>query len=296
MQTETETFTHMNLTLGTTGITTSALALGCARIGSALTPLSRRQCVALIEEAFDLGIRHFDTASIYGQGDSERFIGEALEGRRSQVCLSTKAGQRLTGRQALLAHFKGPIRFLAAHRRGLRSQVADQRARGVARCFEPDAIERSLDDSLKRLRVDHVDIFYLHSPDMAVLQDHALLDRIGRMRDKGKFRAFGVSCDELAVAWAAADVVAVQVVQFAFDSKASSRDLLDLLAKRGKQAVLRGFASGASGVSGTGSHEDVLAQQLRHSLGLPALGGLIVGTTNPVHLRENVAAWRRAIS
>jgi aryl-alcohol dehydrogenase-like predicted oxidoreductase len=283
----------MHLTLGKTGITTSALALGCARIGSALTPLSRRECVALIEEAFDLGIRHFDTASIYGQGDSERFLGEALNGRRSQVCISTKAGQRLTPKQALLAHFKGPIRLLAARRGIVRSRVAEQRSKGVPRCFEPDYIERSLDQSLKRLQVDHVDIFYLHSPHVVDLRNDALLERIARMREKGKFRAFGVSCDELAVAWAAADVESVEVVQFAFDNKVSSRELLNLLAERGKQAVLRGFASGAADA---GRHEEVLTQRLRHSLGLPALGGLIVGTTNPVHLRENVAAWRKAIA
>jgi aryl-alcohol dehydrogenase-like predicted oxidoreductase len=283
----------MHLTLGSTGITTSALALGCARIGSALTPLSRRQCVALIEEAYDLGIRHFDTASIYGQGDSERFLGEALGGRRHDVCISTKAGQLLSPKQRLLAHFKGPIRLLAARRGQLRTRVAEQRAQGVPRCFEPDYIERSLDESLKRLKVDQVDIFYLHSPDPSVLRDEALLQRVQRLRRAGKFRAFGVSCDDIDLAWAAADVPAVEVVQFAFDGDASSRQLLDLLADRGKQAVLRGFAPSPNA---HGRHDEVLTQRLRHSLGLPALGGLIVGTTNREHLRENVAAWKRALA
>ena len=281
----------MQLTLGRTGITTSALALGCARLGSALTPLSRRDCVALIDEAFRLGVRHFDTASIYGQGDSERYLGEALRHRRSEVCLSSKAGQRLTGRQAFLSTFKTPIRWMAARRGALRDSVAVQRARGVPRCFDPDYIERSLHDSLRRLRTDHLDIFYLHSPDASVLTDDALMARIEALRRQGLFRAFGVSCDDEAVAWKAATHVAVQVVQFAFDDTPRGQALLCELARLGKLAVLRGLTASTSPQRLVG---DALSRRFRQALPLPALGGLIVGTTSAQHLRENVAAFRRA--
>ena len=67
------------------------LVLGCSRLGSALTPLNRRESAALIDEAFALGVRHFDTASIYGQGDSERYLGQTLQGRRHRVSLSSSS-------------------------------------------------------------------------------------------------------------------------------------------------------------------------------------------------------------
>lgn len=283
--------TGMQLTLGRTGITTSALALGCARLGSALTPLGRRECVALVEEAFDLGVRHFDTASIYGQGDSERYIGEALQRHRGQVCLSSKAGQRLSGKQALISRFKTPIRWLVSRRGRLRNSVAVQRAQGVPRCFDPGYIERSLHESLRRLRTDHLDIFYLHSPDTAVLADAELMAGIEDLREQGLFRAFGVSCDDAQVAWKAAVHDAVQVVQFAFDDDAEGRALLNELASRDKLAVLRGFTASASHERLTG---DALSRRFRQVLPLPALGGLIFGTTSAQHLRDNVAAFRRA--
>jgi aryl-alcohol dehydrogenase-like predicted oxidoreductase len=281
----------MRLTLGHTGITTSTLALGCARIGSALTPLSRRECVGLIEAAFALGVRHFDTASIYGQGDSERYLGEALRHHRDRVCLSSKAGQLLSTGQALMSRFKAPVRWLAARRGEMRQRVADQRAQGVARCFEPDHIERSLRASLQRLRTDHLDIFYLHSPDAAALDNMALMERIERLQGQGLFRAFGVSCDDTQVAWKAAAHPLVQVLQFAFDDGAGGPALLHELSRRGKTGVLRGFMQPHAPERPA---HDVLSERIGRTLQLPALGGLIVGTTNLRHLRENVDAFQRA--
>jgi len=281
----------MQRTFGHTGITTSALALGCARLGSALTPLGRRECVALVEEAYALGVRHFDTASIYGQGDSERYIGEALERHRGQVCLSSKAGQRLSPKQALLANFKTPIRWIAARRGGLREAVAGQRSQGVPRCFEPDYIEQSLRASLKRLRTDHLDIFYLHSPDAEVLTDEALMTRLAALRQEGLFRALGVSCDDDHLAWKAAVHDAVQVVQFAFDDSPHAHALLRELSRRGKHAVLRGFMQPHSNERLRG---EALSLRFFQTLQLPAVAGLIVGTTQARHLRDNVAAFERA--
>jgi aryl-alcohol dehydrogenase-like predicted oxidoreductase len=265
--------------------TTAALALGCARLGSTLTPLSKRESIALLDEALALGIREFDTASIYGQGDSERYLGEALATRRDQVVLATKAGQRLTAKQALIARFKGPIRWLAARRGNVRQGVADRRAHGVPRCFEPDDIERSLAESLRRLRTDRVDVFYLHSPDLEVLSNDALFDRIAVMRRRGWFVDFGVSCDDAALARAAARHEAVQVVQFAHEDEGESRALLGALASNGKRGVLRGLMA---------SPASTLSTRLEQVLATPGLGSVIVGTTRVAHLRENVQAYRDA--
>ena len=279
------------IVLAGTSIETSILALGCARIGSALTPLSRRESLALIDEAYELGIRHFDTASIYGQGDSERYLGEALRKRRGSVCLASKAGQRLTPRQALLAHLKTPIRMLAAQRSALRQRVAEHRARAMPRCFEPDYIADSLDATLRRLGVDHLDLFYLHSPDASVLADERLLDRICALQRAGRFRAFGVSCDEPEVARAAAQVESVQVVQFAPDDTPESRAVLNILASQGKTAIVRGLVARVAPACENG---EPLVERFARALALPSVGGIIVGTTNVAHLRENVAALASA--
>jgi aryl-alcohol dehydrogenase-like predicted oxidoreductase len=283
----------MQMTFTGTDIATSALALGCARLGSALTPLGRRECIALVEQAFQLGVRHFDTASVYGQGDSERYIGEALQSHRAEVCIASKAGQRLSGKQMLLSQFKTPIRWLAARRANVRASVSAHRAQGVPRCFEPDYVERSLHDSLKRLGTDYLDLFYLHSPDLAVLSEDRLMARMQTLRQSGAFRAFGVSCDEIEVAWAAAKHDAVQVVQFAFDHSKEHLALLETLAVNGKSAVLRGFVHASPADKASGA---ALSQAFAKTLPLPAVRGLIVGTTKIQHLQQNVAAFERAVT
>jgi aryl-alcohol dehydrogenase-like predicted oxidoreductase len=282
--------TSTPLVLGRTGITTSTLALGCARIGSALTPLGRRDCVRLIEAAFELGVRHFDTANVYGQGDSERYLGEALERHRDRVCLSSKAGQRLSPAQLVMSTFKTPLRWLAARHGETRRRVSQRRAQGLPRDFDPARIEASLHASLRRLRTDHLDIFYLHSPGPAVLDDAALMERLERLRERGLFRAFGVSCDAIESAWQAAAHPMVQVVQFEFD-EAGGPALLRELARCGKLAVLRGCAQHRASARQTPQE---LSERIGRTLALPAIGGLLVGTTQLQHLRENVEAFRRA--
>jgi aryl-alcohol dehydrogenase-like predicted oxidoreductase len=283
----------MHTTLTGTDVSTSALALGCARLGSALTPLGRRECIALVEQAFQLGILHFDTASVYGQGDSERFIGEALAAHRADVCIASKAGQRLTGKQVLMSQFKTPIRWLAARRPNVRASVSAHRAQGVPRCFESDYLEHSLHDSFKRLGTDYLDLFYLHSPDLDVLSDDGLMTRMQGLRQRGLFRAFGVSCDEIDVAWAAAKHEAVQVVQFAFDHSEEHHALLEMLAINGKSAILRGFVHASTEEKMPGTP---LSRSFAKTLHLPAVRGLIVGTTKIPHLKQNVAAFERAVN
>ncbi|WP_326533356.1 aldo/keto reductase [Pseudorhodoferax sp.] len=280
--------------LGATGIATSGMALGCARLGSALTPLDRQQSIALLRQAHALGVRHFDTASIYGQGDSERLLGEALAPYRDSICLASKAGQLLTPRQAVLAQFKPLVRWVAARRQGVHARVAQARAQGVPRCFEPGHIERSLRASLQRLRTDHLDLFYLHSPAPEVLDDEALFARLEQLQRQGLFTALGVSCDDLALAQRAATHACVQVVQFEFDGSAPAQAVADELARQGKAAVLRGLARWRAGAGDAG--DAGVVRGLRQMLALPSFGGVLVGTTDTGHLQHNLGAFQRALA
>lgn len=262
-----------------------ALALGCAKIGSALTPLNERETLALLRRAHELGIRDFDTASIYGQGDSERFIGKALGEHRHTLRIATKGGQLLSAKQALLAHFKGPIRFLAARTGRVRQGVADARGRGVPKCFEAAYIESSLEGSLRRLGTDHVDTYYLHSPEVSALADESLKGMLRRARASGRVRQIGVSCDDLDLALAAATDPDIDVVQFALSDDPRCLRVLDTLSAQGKRAVVRGLLG--AGVQG-------LAERIAASVAHPAVGVVILGTTHAGHLAENVRAFEAA--
>lgn len=284
---------HVNL--GATGITASALALGCDRLGSILTPMTRGESLSLISEALELGINHFDTSSIYGQGDSERYVGSAIKGVRNRVCLATKAGKRLTSSQALIARVKAPLRLITPLLRKISgSSVRRQAALATGSDFSPSYIESSLFESLRRLDTDRVEIFYLHSPPPEALRDDRLLGFLVRQRDLGRIGAIGVSCDDLDCAMEAASSDLIEIVQFDLAEGSRCREIVETAAIKGKTSIVRGIARQAAH-SGA-DFSATFVKGVISALALPSVGGVIVGTVNAHHLRSNVATLRRELS
>jgi D-threo-aldose 1-dehydrogenase len=128
------------------------LSLGCAQLGNLYRAITDEQAHATIEAAWAQGIRYFDTAPHYGLGLSERRLGAAVAGRpRSDYVLSTKVGRLLEPLSPAGPLDDGGFDVPATHRR-----VWD---------FSRDGVLRSLEESLRRLGLDAVDIVYLHDPD-----------------------------------------------------------------------------------------------------------------------------------
>ncbi|WP_405922192.1 aldo/keto reductase [Streptomyces sp. NBC_00122] len=126
------------LSLGSSGLQVSAVGLGCNNFGGRLDAQATR---AVVDAALDAGITLLDTADIYGGlGGSESHLGQALKGRRDQVVLATKFGF------AGMDMKYGP----AAGARGSRAYI-----------------RRAVEESLRRLGTDHIDLYQLHSPDPA---------------------------------------------------------------------------------------------------------------------------------
>jgi len=134
----------------------SAVGLGCNNFGTRLDDVGT---AAVVEAALDAGITFFDTADIYGLGRSEEFLGSVLAPHRSRVVIATKFGMDMGG-----------------GRKGAR----------------PAYVRRAVEDSLKRLRTDHIDLYQLHRPDpeTPIEQTLAVLDDLVR---SGKVREIGCS-------------------------------------------------------------------------------------------------------
>jgi aryl-alcohol dehydrogenase-like predicted oxidoreductase len=177
----------------------SRVGLGCNNFGGRL---DLEQTRAVVDAALDAGVTFFDTADIYGnRGGSERFLGEALEGRRDRVVLATKFG-----------HDMG------------------EGASGAA-----DYAGRALRASLERLRTDHVDLFYYHRPDGVT----PIVETLGAMQElvrEGLTRAIGCSnfseeqlaeADDFARANGGPRFVAVQN-QYSLLEREAERDVLPL--------------------------------------------------------------------
>ncbi len=147
--------------LGDSELEVSVVGLGCNNFGRRLD-LDRT--AAVLNAALDAGITLFDTADVYGDGDSERLMGEVLEGRREEFVLATKFGWELSG-----------------------AQGAPDAARGSR-----EYIRWAIEGSLRRLRIDRIDLYQYHHPDGTTPLEETLaaLDELVR---EGLVTAIGCS-------------------------------------------------------------------------------------------------------
>ncbi|MFZ0185517.1 MAG: aldo/keto reductase, partial [Streptosporangiaceae bacterium] len=169
-----------------------SLVFGGAPIGGLYAPVSDEAAAATLQAAWDAGIRAFDTAPHYGVGLSEWRIGDFLAGRpRAEFVVSTKVGRRLVPAA-------GPVDGA--------EQFYDTPALSRVRDYSADGTLRSLEDSLRRLRLDRADIALIHDPDdhMAEALDGAY-PALARLRADGTVGAIGVGVNSVSVAeWFAA--------------------------------------------------------------------------------------------
>ena len=257
---------------------TGRIGLGCSRIGSFNNPQPLRDSLRLLAGAYDLGVRVFDTANIYGQGDSERAIGSAFTGaRRQDLFLVTKAGRQFSARARALGWAKPVIRPLLAMR-GRGGLVSGQREAALLEDWRPEALALSLEGSLRRLRTDYVDAFLLHSPPVSVAGDPAVGAALDRLRQAGKARHVGISCDTIACLRAALTLPQVTVLQLPLDVLAEAQPLVPQIARRGIRVIAREVIRQRPGLPAP--------QALAMALADPLVTCALVGTTRLAHLAE----------
>ncbi|UXZ57393.1 aldo/keto reductase [Curtobacterium sp. Arg-1] len=178
---------------------------GGAGIGNLLRPVSDDDARDTVDAAWDAGVRGFDTAPHYGLGLSERRLGVALAGRpRQEFLVSTKVGR-------VLVPGRGDGDDLASGGFAVPDDTVRQWDPS------PSGVRRSLDDSLGRLGLDHVDIAYLHDPDVYSLTDGLTqaLPTLAELRDEGVVRAVGVGSNSVEALSAAVDTGLCDVVMLA---------------------------------------------------------------------------------
>lgn len=171
----------------------SELGFGCAAVSGRV---SRKDSLMALNAAYDAGITFYDTARSYGYGDSERVVGEFLQGRREKVVLCTKFGIMPAAvnrwKQKLKPMAQVAIRAFPSLRAVAQKQVEDQFASNQ---FTPEILRVSLETSLRELKTEYVDILLLHAAPASVLQQNDLLDAMDRLVQSGKVRIAGISAD-----------------------------------------------------------------------------------------------------
>jgi aryl-alcohol dehydrogenase-like predicted oxidoreductase len=163
--------------LGDTGLTLSEIGFGAWTIGSDWWGhIDDATALAMLQRAFDLGITYYDTADQYGQGRSERLIGEAFKGRRDQIVIGGKFGYDFYNNPLPPGHSEMPQNF------------------------EPGFIRFALEQSLSRLGTDYLDLWLVHNARMSAIDDDAIWATLADLQREGKVREYGVALGP-AIGW-----------------------------------------------------------------------------------------------
>ena len=176
--------------LGSTGLRVSVIGFGCNRIAE---PHSNQQeIITTLETAIDSGVNLLDTADSYQDGESERLLGRIFSKQRDRVLLCSKVGYRSWIRllaDKWLPALNNPLRKGGTSMRGGRKRVS-------LRNFSPRILEIGIENSLRRLRTDYLDLFYLHSPPEPVVADDRVFQALEKLKRKGMIRHYGISFAE----------------------------------------------------------------------------------------------------
>jgi aryl-alcohol dehydrogenase-like predicted oxidoreductase len=249
--------------LGRTGLAVSAIGLGTTKLGRN-TDVKYPERFALpsddavrelLETSLALGVNLIDTAPAYGE--SERRLGAFVESNRGRIVLSTKCGE----------------------------QYQDGRS---TYDFSATGIVTSVEESLRRLRADCIDILILHSHgrDIEILDQTDALEALLRLKKAGKIRAAGISAKTAAGIARACE--ALDVVMAPFSEKETS--LADALRKAHEAGL------GVLAVKGLYSGHLEAASAIEFVLKQPFIDALVVGTISPTHLREAVAVANKCFN
>jgi len=145
-------------------VASPGIGLGCMNLSHGYgQPVSEAEGLRALEEAFEMGYRHFDTATLYGATANERLVGKALAGKRDELLLASKCGMAMDPE--------------------LGRKVIDGR---------PATLRRQCEASLERLQTDHIDLYYLHRWDKGVPIEESV-GELARLVEEGKIGAIGLS-------------------------------------------------------------------------------------------------------
>ena len=199
--------------LGTTQLQLSEVGMGCwaiggNRFGNSYGPTDDTESLKAIKKAIAMGCTLFDTADVYGHGHSEELLGLALQKVRNSVMIATKVGG---------SYFYGGFGMMN---------------------FTEEYIRFAIEQSLKRLRTNYIDVYQLHNPTLAMIKEGEVFKSLRKLQEEGKIRHVGISVFTLEEGIAALDHVdTIQCVFNIIDPR--NYEIMETAKRRGIAVIVR---------------------------------------------------------
>lgn len=270
--------------LGSSALNVSRIGLGCM----SLQP-GAPESIPVIHEALELGINFLDTADLYDRGYNEEMVGRALQGKRTEVILATKVGNRLRPD----------------------GKSWDWDASG-------DYIRKAVEESLRRLGTDYIDLYQLHGGTLADPIDETIA-AFEQLRQAGKIRYYGISSIRPNVIreWIKKSSMVSVMMQYSLLDQRPAEECLDLLHGAGISVIARGALAQGLLINKTSKeylqrprHEVELARNLVHRISEqgrtatqtalqfvlhhPAIASVITGVSSASQLAESASVFSAA--
>jgi aryl-alcohol dehydrogenase-like predicted oxidoreductase len=265
------------------------VGLGTGRLASLGAGYSRKEAYRCLEAAIGLGVNLVDTADSYGSSDCEKLLGAILKEMGYPMLVSSKAGYRF-------CDLPRPFGFFNQVGKKILNKL------GQRQCFTPRYIKECLEGSLRRLRTERLDFFFLHDPTESALMDDKLTETLLQIKKAGDVRFLGIACspknaEKLSAnhplgAWVQTQVNPWSGVGMGGKTW-SGRNIMANHVFGGTKVSQYGES-----LQGIAREEGITPRQLLIGFGLQQSGVrcVLVGTGRADHLRENVEATKKKLS
>lgn len=258
--------------LGKSGLVTSKMGFGCMGLNYHRgVAKNRNEMIKVVHEAIDAGITMFDTAAVYGPYTNEELVGDALVGYRDKVQIATKSGFKIDG---------------------LNNEL-DSR---------PESLRKQLEDSLKRLKTDYIDLYYIHRVDPNVpIEDVAMAMK--QFKKEGLIKHWGLSEAGVETIRRAHKVEPLAAVEYEYSMwwREIEKDVLPVLEELGIGLVAysplgRGFLTGKLDKNTTFGENDNRADLPRFTKEAMAANQVVIDYINELATTKNATAAQIALS
>lgn len=224
---------------GSTGLKVSEIGLGCSHIGGGVIKKDTKESIRLLLRAFELGVNFYDSADTYTNGRSETLIGSAFKDRRSQIIIASKVGMLPSSLYRLgktLLPVLRPIRRVIEPWKSTLKKISKHTQE-----FSSLHINKSIEQTLRRLKTDYLDLYQLHSPASWVIERGEVFETLDVLKRQGKIRFYGVSAKTVGDAILCLKYINISSLQIEFNllQQEASEELFPLLVQKKIAIIVR---------------------------------------------------------